>query len=85
MAKENAHTRFGDIVLDDLSIGMRAKGIFVTIGFLGNGCSVEALAQQSTDSEAETKAALDELVKAGYAAIEDGKVTIKPAATFGIT
>lgn len=84
MTKENAHTRFGDIVLDDLTIGMRAKGIFVTIGFLGNGCSVDAIARQSTDTVQEAEAALDELAKAGYVSIDDGQVTIRPAATFGI-
>ena len=84
MAKENAHTRFGDIVLDDLTIGMRAKGIFVTIGFLGNGCSVDAIIQQSTDTAQEAEAALAELVKAGYVSVDDAQVTIRPAATFGI-
>ena len=84
MAKETAHTRFGDIVLDDNAISMAAKGVFVTIGFLGNGCSVTALSNQSVNNVAEIEAALLELSKAGYVSVTDGTVTIKSAATFGI-
>lgn len=84
MATETAHTRFSDIVLDNTELTASAKGIFVTIGFLGNGCSMLSLLEQSADDAAQIQRALDELIRAGYISLEDGNIHIKSASTFGI-
>lgn len=84
MATETAHTRFSDIVLDNIELSASAKGVFVTIGFLGNGCSMVSILEQSSDDAAQIQRALDELVNAGYISLEDGNVHIKSASTFGI-
>jgi len=39
----SSNTRLSDIVLEDKNLSMTAKGVFVSIGFLGNGCKLEQL------------------------------------------
>ena len=85
MAQIMANTRFSDIVLDDANLSMSAKGVFVTIGFLGNGCTFEGLARHASESEEVVKAAAQELIDAGYVVVEeDDKLYIKTAPSFGI-
>jgi hypothetical protein len=85
MAQEAVHTRFSDIVVNDPAISMAAKGIFVTIGFLGNGCALQALLNHTKDTEALVESALQELTAAGYVTIDEGHyIHIRSAATFGI-
>lgn len=80
-----ANTRFSDIVLDDPALSMAAKGVFVSIGFLGNGCSLEDLAKHALDELERIGAAVDELVRAGYVSVEEGeRLHIKTAPSFGI-
>lgn len=64
---------------------MSAKGVFVTIGFLGNGCTFEGLARHASESVEAVKTAAQELIEAGYVAVEeDDKLYIKTAPSFGI-
>ena len=85
MAQETVHTRFSDIVVDDKSISMAAKGIFVTIGYLGNGCGLKNLLEHSKDSEKSVRKALQELSDAGYVTIdEENLIHIRSASQFGL-
>ncbi|CAN5855029.1 hypothetical protein BH24DEI2_BH24DEI2_09180 [soil metagenome] len=85
MAQTMANTRFSDIVLDDANLSMSAKGVFVTIGFLGNGCTFEGLARHASEDVEAVKAAAQELISAGYVTTEeDDKLFIKTAPSFGI-
>jgi hypothetical protein len=79
-----ANTRFSDIVLDDPALSMAAKGVFVSVGFLGNGCSLEDLAKHTLDGLERVEAAVNELVQAGYVSIEDERLHIRAAPKFGI-
>lgn len=85
MAQATANTRFSDIVLDDATISMAAKGIFVTVGFLGNGCTFTRLTEHSRETVDTIKQAVEELVNAGYVTVEEGeKLFIRTAPEFGI-
>ena len=80
-----ANTRFSDIVLDDPAISMAAKGVFVSIGFFGNGCSLDDLARHTLDPLERLRDNIFELVRAGYLDIEeDERLVIRAAASFGI-
>ena len=80
-----ANTRFSDIVLDDPALSMSAKGVFVSIGFLGNGCTLENLSEHSHDSLEALRGSVQELVQAGYLNLEEeGKLFIRAAPSFGI-
>lgn len=80
-----ANTRFSDIVLDDPALSMAAKGAFVTVGFLGNGCSVSELAQHTLDAPQQVQSAIDELVQAGYLELDgERRLHIRTAPKFGI-
>ncbi len=81
--------RFSDIVIDDASISMAAKGVFVTIGLLGSGCTVASLSKRASDAHKVVVAALEELIEAGYVTIdrdgEEERVFIRGPASFGVT
>jgi hypothetical protein len=80
-----ANTRFSDIVLDDPALSMAAKGVFVTVGFLGNGCRVDELARHALDALEQVQGAIDELVQAGYLELDDERrLHIRAAPKFGI-
>lgn len=80
----STNTRFSDIVLEDAKLSMSAKGVFVSIGFLGNGCKLEKLLNRTTDSTAAILKALNELEKAGYIFVDERKtVHFKSLAFFG--
>ncbi len=79
------NTRFSDIVLDDPAISMSAKGVFVSIGFLGNGCSLDDLAKHTLDPLERLRESVSELVQAGYLDVEEGeRLYIRAAPSFGI-
>ena len=59
-------TRFSDIVLDDPSLSLAAKGTFLAIGYLGNGCTVAKLAERTSDTLQAIEYILSELIEAGY-------------------
>ena len=85
MAQVMANTRFSDIVLDDANISMAAKGVFVTIGFIGNGCTLSVLANHCNESLEALETASRELIDAGYIVTEnEGELHIKAAPSFGI-
>ena len=84
MVSETIHTRFSDIVLDDAKLSMAAKGVFVTVGFLGSGCSVSKLISRSQDAKDTIMQAVGELVAAGYVSFDQQTIHIRSAPTFGI-
>ena len=63
---------------------MAAKGAFVTIGFLGSGCSLSKLVSCSQDAKGAIEKAVQELVDAGYVFFDQTTLHICSAATFGI-
>ncbi len=77
-------TRHSDMVLDDPLISLAAKGLFVSISYLGNKCKLSSLNKYSSDRQSVILSSLDELLNAGYVKFEDGFVSIKPASTFGV-
>jgi hypothetical protein len=77
-------TRFSDIVLDDPRLSMAAKGLFVTLGFLGNACTLEQLEAHCSDTKAHLQSSLNELRQVGYVSLEGDVISVKAAASFGI-
>ncbi len=69
-------TRFSDIVLDDPSLSLAAKGTFLAIGYLGNGCTVAKLAERTSDNLQAIEYILSELIEAGYVRLEDSTLLI---------
>ncbi len=78
-----SNTRFSDVVLQDKNLSMNAKGVFASISFLGNGCTLDRLSQITKDSSHTILRALKELEQAGYILFERTSVRIKSAAYFG--
>lgn len=64
-------TRFSDIILDDPNLSLAAKGAFLSIGYLGNGCTVAKLAERTSDSLQAIEYILGELIDAGYVRLEN--------------
>jgi hypothetical protein len=77
-------TRFSDIVLDDQRISMAAKGLFLTLGFLGNSCTLAQLRGHCRDSEAELLRSLAELRQVEYITVEAEQIMIKSPSAFGV-
>jgi hypothetical protein len=69
-------TRFSDIVLDDPNLSLAAKGAFLAIGYMGNGCSVSKLTERTSDSLSAIEYILGELIEAGYIKLEDSNLFI---------
>ena len=64
---------------------MAAKGVFVTVGFVGNGCTYESLAEHATETIEAIRKVVGELIEAGYLTIEEEeKLYIKTAPSFGV-
>ncbi|MEJ2287171.1 MAG: hypothetical protein P8Y02_00750 [Deinococcales bacterium] len=76
--------RSSDIVIDDERLSLAAKGVFVTVTLLGNGCRVEEIARHCRDSGSNVEAALQELTRMSYVRVEDGTVRLEDAPRFGI-
>jgi len=77
-------TRHSDMVLDDSRLSLSAKGLFVTISYLGNKCKLSNLNKHCNDDYQEISKSLKELIDLGYVKLEVDEVSIKPAATFGV-
>jgi hypothetical protein len=80
-----ANTRFSDIVLDDVNLSMAAKGVFVTVGFLGSGCEIAHLQAHTKDTPESLQQALEELERSGYIGLTEGAVFIRSAPEFGLS
>ncbi|MEX2536685.1 MAG: hypothetical protein WD273_13900 [Trueperaceae bacterium] len=76
--------RFSDIVIDDPAISMAAKGVFATLGLMGNSCSITELVERTSDKQQQLRAALGELERARYVKIADGMVSVQSAGSFGV-
>ena len=76
--------RFSDIVIDDPGISMAAKGVFSTLGLMGNRCSIAELASRTRDRQQDVQAALRELEDAGYVKVAEGIVEVLSAGNFGV-
>jgi hypothetical protein len=76
--------RFSDIVIDDPGLSLAAKGAFATLGLMGNSCPISDLAERTRDSAESLRAALAELVRAGYVEVLDDVVRVHSAGTFGV-
>lgn len=79
-----AKMRIGDIVLDDPEIGLAAKGVFVTVGLLGNSCTLEELDSHCADTLEAIRAATEELVAHRYVTLEDDRIVLRDLASLGI-
>jgi hypothetical protein len=82
--KTATKTRFSDIVLDDNRLSMAAKGLFLTLGFLGNSCTLAQLQSRCADSEVALRRSLDELCKVEYVSLEGDTISVKSASSFGL-
>ena len=77
-------TRHSDMVLDDSRLSLSAKGLFVTIAYLGNKCKLSNLSKHCSNDYQEITSSLKELINSGFVKLEADEVSIKPAATFGV-
>lgn len=76
--------RSGDIVIDDSSISLAAKGVFVMIGFLGGHCTLADVYKHSSD-EIDLVPVVEELATRGYVNVVDEQISVRDAAVFGLT
>lgn len=76
--------RSSDIVVDDAALSLAAKGAFVIVTLLGNGCSVEEIARHAKETPVAVEAALLELRERGYLRFEAGRASLRDAADFGL-
>ena len=71
------NTRFSDVALEDHRLSMIAKGVFVTIGYVGNGCQANALKEKTTETPDAIQKALKELEQFEYVILDaDGSIHI---------
>lgn|GEM_PF-5543020 len=73
----DAKLRSSDIVIDDSSLSMAAKGVFLTIGLFGNSCDVRALVDRTRDDSDTVDIALRELAEKDYVSLKGGRVYVK--------
>jgi hypothetical protein len=83
-AEVRPRMRSSDIVIDDERLSLAAKGVFVTVTLLGNGCRVQDIARHCRDVPAAVEAALQELERLRYVRVEDDAVRVEEASSFGI-
>jgi len=76
--------RSSDIVIDDERLSLAAKGVFVTVTLLGNGCRADEVARRCRDSAGNVEAALQELTRLRYLRMEEGAIHLEEAPRFGI-
>lgn len=76
--------RFSDIVIDNPELSLAAKGVFATLGLMGNSCTIDELVQRSSDGEPTLRSAVDELERAGYVEVSEGVVRLQSAGSFGL-
>ncbi|MGL4609559.1 MAG: hypothetical protein ACRCYY_07715 [Trueperaceae bacterium] len=77
-------TRFSDMVLENRQISMSAKGLFLTLGYLGNSCTLEQLKGMCSNPESELHQILEELRQVEYISLEDGRINVKAPSSFGV-
>lgn len=83
-ATDRRRMRASDIVIDDERLSLAAKGAFVTIALLGNGCGVEELLERCRDGAGQVEAALQELVKLRYVRLDGSTVHFEDSDRFGM-
>lgn len=76
--------RFSDIVIDDPNISLAAKGVFSTLGLMGNSCSVAELTSRTSDDRQVVRSALEELERAGYVEVSNETVRVQSTGSFGV-
>lgn len=76
--------RSSDIVIDDDRLSLSAKGVFVVVTLLGNGCRVVEVASRCRDSAGNVESALHELVQLRYLRVDAGRIQLEDAPHFGI-
>jgi hypothetical protein len=76
--------RASDIVIDDERLSLSAKGVFVTVTLLGNGCRVQDIARHCRDVPSNVEAALQELLRLRYVRMDDDAVRLEEAPRFGM-
>lgn len=81
---ESLATRHSDMVLDDSKLSLSAKGLFVTIAYLGNRCKLANLSKHCSDDSDKINLCLEELISSGYVKMDADEVSIRPAASFGL-
>jgi hypothetical protein len=82
--KTATKTRFSDIVLDDSRLSMAAKGLFLTLGFLGNSATLSQLMRHCADSKEGLERSLGELREVEYVSLEGDTISVKSASSFGL-
>lgn len=76
--------RSSDIVIDDERLSLAAKGVFVTVTLLGNGCRIEEIARHCRDEAGYVTDALRELTRLHYVRVDRDAVRLEDAPDFGI-
>lgn len=76
--------RSSDIVIDDERLSLSAKGAFVAVTLLGDGCRIEELARHCRDQAGRVEAAVQELVRLRYVRLDGSTVHFEDPLRFGI-
>ncbi len=76
--------RASDIVVDDATLTLGAKGAFVVITLLGPGCSLEEIAKHCLGDAAVVAAAVRELESHGYVDVVGGRASVRDTGEFGM-
>lgn len=76
--------RSSDIVIDDERLSLAAKGVFVTVTLLGNGCRIEEIERHCRDGGDQVADALQELTRLRYVRVDRDAVRLEDAPYFGI-
>ncbi len=76
--------RSSDIVIDDERLSLAAKGVFVTVTLLGNGCRIEEIARHCRDDADLLTEALQELTRFRYVRVDRGAIRLEEAPYFGV-
>ncbi len=84
LMKTVTKTRFSDIVLDDSRLSMAAKGLFLTLGFMGNSATFAQLMRHCADTKETLGRSLGELREAEYVSFDAEVITVKSASSFGL-
>ncbi len=76
--------RSSDIVIDDERLSLAAKGVFVTVTLLGNGCRIEEIARHCRDDADLLTEALKELTRFRYVRVDRDAIRLEEAPYFGV-
>lgn len=83
-ARGRPRMRSSDIVVDDERLSLAAKGVFVSVTLLGDGCHLEDLARLCRDHVGDVEAAVLELVRLRYLRLQGSVVHFGDPLRFGI-